>query len=585
MQPNLTRNNLTVSEFISALNKTNSTTSIPYQMVEEPEDERVSRSLVFLIILYSISFVIFIVSFQVILKQAIVNFKFRNKNGLSSNLSQGQLFKGLFFVCLFVTSLSWDLPTFLMVISFSIFTYYLAKLTIEIEKENKTGENSKENYFPQLRDGLLNKNDDNRNSPTKLGNSIKSSTKYANNYSKLRVHLLIPFVVLFNTLALLSFIFILISYFKEVNEGADQKLDESQDWWEANQYFNYSKSIKGLTGLIFMILGITILNYGTKLETAVSNSIQKQQPSQVKDLNGLDIRILTITILLSMVFLCRALVDSLFAWTLLKTNLHYPQLSLILIMFTEVAPSVIITTIIKKNQELLQQQLIAQNGQIYSGQRRSKSPRKIVRSPYLGGVDMSEKLLTYQHIQYYSGMKKTTLGLKKKQDISSDKKKLNSDSSDEDSMFGSFNPNLNTKDGEVHSHNKLQSSRIGRIGSIDTLSRFTNKTGSYKGLLLLEKAPDENLLLQVQKVNIDLSDQRKLRDGSANRRFNNIQNNKNVVQELPNESIYTQKSQKGENSDESDSEDQDESENETTQKLVQSPSQLQIQLIQQRQQV
>jgi len=73
-----------------------------------------------------------------------------------------------------------------------------------------------------------------------------------------------------------------------------------------------------------MILGITILNYGTKLETAVSNSMQKNQVNLLKDLNGLDIRILTITILLSMVFLCRALVDSLFAWTLLKTNLHYP---------------------------------------------------------------------------------------------------------------------------------------------------------------------------------------------------------------------------------------------------------------------
>ncbi len=48
-----------------------------------------------------------------------------------------------------------------------------------------------------------------------------------------------------------------------------------EDWWEAKQYYNYTKSIKGLTGLIFMILGIAILNYGTKLETAVSNSIAK----------------------------------------------------------------------------------------------------------------------------------------------------------------------------------------------------------------------------------------------------------------------------------------------------------------------
>jgi len=59
-------------------------------------------------------------------------------------------------------------------------------------------------------------------------------------------------------------------------------------------------------------------------------------------------------------------------------------------------------------------------------------------------------------------------------------------------MFGSFNPNLNTKGDEAISINKQQSSKVGRIGSMDTLSRFTNKTGSYKGLMMLEKAPDEN---------------------------------------------------------------------------------------------
>lgn len=67
-------------------------------------------------------------------------------------------------------------------------------------------------------------------------------------------------------------------------------------------------AIKGLTGLIFMVLGFTILNYGTKLETAVSNSINSKSRVS-KEFNGLDIRILTITIVLSLVFLGRALVD------------------------------------------------------------------------------------------------------------------------------------------------------------------------------------------------------------------------------------------------------------------------------------
>ncbi len=33
---------------------------------------------------------------------------------------------------------------------------------------------------------------------------------------------------------------------------------------------NYEKAIKALTGLIFMVLGISILNYGTKLESAIT---------------------------------------------------------------------------------------------------------------------------------------------------------------------------------------------------------------------------------------------------------------------------------------------------------------------------
>jgi hypothetical protein len=30
--------------------------------------------------------------------------------------------------------------------------------------------------------------------------------------------------------------------------------------------------MKGLTGLVFTVLGLSILNYGTKLETALSNT-------------------------------------------------------------------------------------------------------------------------------------------------------------------------------------------------------------------------------------------------------------------------------------------------------------------------
>ena len=63
MQVEIPRSNLTINEFIQALNRTEKEGKyIPIQE-EEPEDERLSKSLVFLVILYILSFAIFIVSF------------------------------------------------------------------------------------------------------------------------------------------------------------------------------------------------------------------------------------------------------------------------------------------------------------------------------------------------------------------------------------------------------------------------------------------------------------------------------------------------------------------------------------------
>lgn len=71
-----------------------------------------------------------------------------------------------------------------------------------------------------------------------------------------------------------------------------------------------------LSGIMFLVLGLSILNYGTKLETAVSTSINAKTKIS-KELIGIDIRILTITILLSLVFLSRSMIDLLYAWNLL----------------------------------------------------------------------------------------------------------------------------------------------------------------------------------------------------------------------------------------------------------------------------
>lgn len=89
--------------------------------------------------------------------------------------------------------------------------------------------------------------------------------------------------------------------------------------WESEKLHAYNMAVKGLTGMMFLVLGMSILNYGTKLETAVSASINGRTRIS-KELNGMDIRILTITILLSLIFLARALIDLLYCWNLVKTH-------------------------------------------------------------------------------------------------------------------------------------------------------------------------------------------------------------------------------------------------------------------------
>jgi hypothetical protein len=73
------------------------------------------------------------------------------------------------------------------------------------------------------------------------------------------------------------------------------------------------------------------------------------------------------------------------------------------------------------------------------------------------------------------------------------------DESDTDSMFGSFNPNLNTKYYDEDSHDE-ENQMNEKVKSFDNFSKFTTKTSSFnKGLLLLEKAPDESLLNKTYK--------------------------------------------------------------------------------------
>ena len=134
---------------------------------------------------------------------------------------------------------------------------------------------------------------------------------------------------------------------------------------------NYEKATKALTGTVFLFLGISIMNYGTKLETAISKNNeqhtnashsssqsssyfqhQQQQTGQRNNSgnqsNNLETRIFYITIILSLIFLCRFLVDCLYAWNLLNVQFNNPKVDFILIFFTEVIPCLVISKIMKK---------------------------------------------------------------------------------------------------------------------------------------------------------------------------------------------------------------------------------------------
>ena len=68
-------------------------------------------------------------------------------------------------------------------------------------------------------------------------------------------------------------------------------------------------------------------------------------------MEGLDIRILSITILLSLVFLSRALVDCMFAFNLINEQLSSYVMSLIIVIFTEVCTACAVVKLMKKGQK------------------------------------------------------------------------------------------------------------------------------------------------------------------------------------------------------------------------------------------
>ena len=115
----------------------------------------------------------------------------------------------------------------------------------------------------------------------------------------------------------------------------------------AGETDHFDKWVRTFTGMSFLVLGVSILKYGSQLETTITHSINLKS-SMAAQMEGLDIRILSITILLSLVFLSRALVDCMFAFNLINDQLNSFVMLLCIIVFSEVLTSMAIVKLMKK---------------------------------------------------------------------------------------------------------------------------------------------------------------------------------------------------------------------------------------------
>ena len=109
----------------------------------------------------------------------------------------------------------------------------------------------------------------------------------------------------------------------------------------------FDKWVRTFTGISFLILGVSILKYGSQLETTITHAINLKSTIATQ-MEGLDIRILSITILLSLVFLSRALVDCMFAFNLINEQLNSFAMLMCIIILSEVCTSVAIVKLMKK---------------------------------------------------------------------------------------------------------------------------------------------------------------------------------------------------------------------------------------------
>lgn len=83
------------------------------------------------------------------------------------------------------------------------------------------------------------------------------------------------------------------------------------------------KAICGLFGVVYLIFAICMTNYGMRLTLILSNLLESSEKDEKEILKALNIRVVFITVIMSLVFAVRAVYNLLFTWGLVPR--YFPE--------------------------------------------------------------------------------------------------------------------------------------------------------------------------------------------------------------------------------------------------------------------
>lgn len=144
--------------------------------------------------------------------------------------------------------------------SFSLFIYYIAQLTLQLEMY-------KDGLFENASDRklLLQNSAGGPGDPSNQNSTSALTSKYG---QQPKSHLK-PLFIVFNTLAYIAYIITIFAFIlskkssRDVGEATSDVIDNSS--WLSTFY----RIVAGINGLCFFLLTISLLNYGSRLEKCV----------------------------------------------------------------------------------------------------------------------------------------------------------------------------------------------------------------------------------------------------------------------------------------------------------------------------